>query len=349
MSSALEETEIEEIEDENRESKMDDSLNAKRVDIKEKQSDINQQPLDLSPMKKGVAIDYSNKSRIIQNDAPPQSSTTSCPPKITLRLRDFASTDNSSDSQNFNIVRVSPTSQDNQSEARSRININQNVSYMPSNQDNNREDNPLLNQRPLPTTHVSFIHESQSPNNNTSSVPSMSGMAPAWKKARTTSPSRIVNSEHSQATTESNSRMPISIIRSSNLEMSKNSNEDANVSRHRTLPPIGNLQKPMSLVRKLLPTATSLSITNSPVGNVTKGSNLSITRCQGNVTGNGSLNLQVRNDNFDEPQTRNIPAVSITQNQSNTTSAPFPNINSKSGNSEYVRDKLFVSQDVRTV
>ena len=349
MSSALEETENEEMEDENRESNMDESLNAKIPDIKEKQSDINQQPLDLSPMKKGIAIDYSNKSRIIQNDAPSQSSTTSCPPKITLRLRDFASTDNSSDSQNFNIVRVSPTIQDNLSEARSRINTNQNISYIPSNQDNNREDNPLLNQRPLPTTHVSFIHESQSPNNNVSSVPSISGMAPAWKKARTTSPSRLANSEHSQATTESNNRMPISIIRSTNLEMSKNINEDVNVSRHRTLPPIGNLQKPMSLVRKLLPTATSLSISNSPVNNVAKGSNLSITRCQANVTGNGSLNLQVRNDNFDEPQTRNIPAVSITQNQTNNASAPFPNINSKSGNSEFVRDKLFVSQDVRTV
>lgn len=65
--------------------------------------------------------------------------------------------------------------------------------------------------------------------------------------------------------------------------------------------------------------------------------------------GNGSLNLQVRHDNRDGTQSRNLPAVSITQNQANNTSSPFPNINSKSGNSEYVRDKLFTSQDVRTV
>merc|ERR1719394_40680 len=127
-------------------------------------------------------------------------------------------------------------------------------------------------------------------------------MPPVWKKARTASPSGSAGREYLPATPGSSNRPPVSIIRNGNLEMSKNNIEDVNVSRHRTLPPIGNLQKPMSLVRKLIPSATSLSISNSPVANVTNGSNLSITRCQGNVTGNGSLNLQVRNDNFDEPQ-----------------------------------------------
>merc|ERR1712223_899225 len=174
-------------------------------------------------------------------------------------------------------------------------------------------------------------------------------MAPAWKKARTTSPSCSAGREYLPTSPESSNRAPVSIIRNTNLEMSKNSIEDVNVSRHRTLPPIGNLQKPMSLVRKLKPSATSLSISNSPVANVTNGSNLSITRCQGNVMGNGSLNLQIRNDKIDGTNARNISAVSITQNPTNKSSAPFPNINSKSGNSEFVRDKLFTTQDVRTV
>ena len=227
-------------------------------------------------------------------------------------------------------------------------NKNQNISYIPSNQYNHREDNPLLNQRPLPTTQVSFTHDSQSLNNNLSDVPSMSSMPPVWKK-RITSPSCLAGRKYLQATPESSNRAPVSIIRNSYLEMSKNSIEDVSVSRHRTLPPIGNLQKPMSLARKLITTATSLSISNSPVTNVTNGSNLSITRCQGNVMGNGSLNLQIRSDNIDGNNARNIPAVSITQNPTNKSSDPFPNINSKSGNSEFVRDRLFTTQDVRTV
>ena len=347
MSSALEETENEDMDDDIQESKMEEVSNAKRAYVNGKNSDNTQQPLDLSPMKKGVAIDYSNKSRMVRNDAAPQSSTTTCPPKVTLRLRDFASTDNPSDSHNFNIVTVSPTSLDNQADARSRINTNQNISYVSSNENDNREDNPLLNQRPLPTTQVSFIQESQSPNNNLASVPTMSGMAPAWKKARTTSPNRFISNE--QVITAPNHRMPISIIRTSNLEISQNNIKDANESRHRTLPPIGNLQKPMSLVRKLLPTATSLSISPSPVSNTLNGSNLSITRCQGNIMDNGSLNLEVRNEHVKDNQTKHVPAVSITHNPTNNSSASFPNVNSKSGNSEYVRDKLFVSQDVRTV
>merc|ERR1712203_722878 len=68
------------------------------------------QPLDLSPIKKGMAIDYSNSSKTDVGNISTncddninrscQSSTTH-PPKITLRLRDFAYADIPSSHENY--------------------------------------------------------------------------------------------------------------------------------------------------------------------------------------------------------------------------------------------------------
>jgi hypothetical protein len=123
---------------------------------------------------------------------------------------------------------------------------------------------------------------------------------------------------------------------------------DTNVSTHRTLPPIGNLQKPMSLVRKLLPTATSLSISSNSLPNSSNVSNLSVTCGQGNVMQNGSLNLQIAKRTTDLSQVTHIQTPS---NQVSEVSVSFPNIVSKSGNAEFVRDKLLqlTSQNLRTV
>jgi len=348
-------------------------INGKRPLDKEKYAE-NTQPLDLSPIKKGMAIDYSNTSKrenenfsfdgdAIKNGNS-QSSTTH-PPKITLRLRDFASSDIPTShinySQESNTVQFQPNpqqfredlsnhlqaSEKHNAVSRSLINTDQkiyNSSFVSSIQVKRREDNPLLNQRPLPTTQVSFVNALQTPINISGIVPT-SSMAPLWKKARTSSPSRLGHGDNS-GTGYQPSQIPVSVTSIASL---KDINRgDTNVSTHRSLPPMTNLQKPMSLVRKLLPTATSLSISNSlsiPVS----VSKLSATFSNGNVMENGSLNLQVGSHSMEQNPRNDLHTVSITRNQSSEVSAPFPNIGSKSGNSEFVRDKLFQFTDVRTV
>lgn len=207
---------------------------------------------------------------------------------------------------------------------------------------NQREDNPLLNQRPLPTTaHMSFVKTSPTDSSNAGQVPTPS-MAPAWKKARTSSPSRPGLSEPYSPTVTSH-------LINNDLESVRG--VDGNISTHRTLPPITNLQKPMSLVRKLLPTATTLSL-SKPNNGVINGTGLSSPAGHGNLMQNGSLNLQIGGRSTQ--QSKSIPLQSALQTQTKSSeqnSIPFPNIASKSGNSEFVRDKLLqlASQNVRTV
>lgn len=346
-------------------------INVRRPLVKEKYTE-NAQPLDLSPIKKGTAIDYSNKSKLSHESLSTAcdganknrncQSSTIYPPKITLRLRDFASTDVPTNQENYSHEFISNqqesredvsnqlySSKKHNMVARSLINTDQKMSessFVSSVQGNQREDNPLLNQRPLPTTQVSFIKALQTPNNNVGNVPTAS-MAPAWKKPRTSSPTRFGYSEHSNTAYEPTST-PVSVISDVRLGVADKAIDDTNVSTHRTLPPIGNLQKPMSLVRKLLPTATSLSISSNASSH---GSKLSITCGQGNVMQNGSLNLQIGNRITDQTQVKNIQSTSIKQNQISEVSVSFPNIVSKSGNAEFVRDKLLqlTSQNLRTV
>jgi hypothetical protein len=348
--------------------------NVRRHLVKEKYTE-NAQPLDLSPIKKGTAIDYSNKSKLSHESLSTAcdganinrncQSSTIYPPKITLRLRDFASSDIPTNQEKYSHEFISNqqesredvsnqlySSKKHNMVARSLINTDQKMSessFVSSVQGNQREDNPLLNQRPLPTTQVSFIKALQTPNNNPGNVPTAT-MAPAWKKPRTSSPTRFGYSEHSNTAYESTST-PVSVISAVRLEVADKVTEDTNISTHRTLPPIGNLQKPMSLVRKLLPTATSLSISSSASSGSSNGSKLSITCGQGNVMQNGSLNLQIGSRSTDQTQVKNIQTTSITKNQISEVSVSFPNIVSKSGNAEFVRDKLLqlTSQNLRTV
>jgi hypothetical protein len=79
------------------------------------------------------------------------------------------------------------------------------------------------------------------------------------------------------------------------------------------------------------------------------GCTLSITSSQTNGVQKGPSNLQVGNNNIDQNHHKTIQIASINQNQKSEVS--FPNIVSKSGNSEFVRDKLLqlTSQNVRTV
>ena len=343
-------------------------VDGKRSLAKEKYSE-NTQPLDLSPVKNSMAIDYSNTSKrenesfSFNIDSSKNSnchSSTTYPPKITLRLRDFASSDiptsKNEYSQESNLVRFQPnppssqeqtlnqpqTSENHSPVSRSLITTDQKVSnssFLSSSiQVKQREDNPLLNQRPLPTTQVSFVNALQLPNNNSVIVPT-SSLAPAWKKARTLSPSRLGHGDRAGPGYQP-SQTPVSLT--------SIASSDTNVATHRTLPPITNLQKPMSLVRKLLPTATSLSISNSlsASANVT---NLSTNFSRERVTENGSLNLEVGSHSTDQNHSKNIQTVSITRNPVSENGASFPNIGSKSGNSEFVRDKLFQLTNVRTV
>jgi hypothetical protein len=357
---------------------IEEGISAKRPLDKEKYAE-HTQPLDLSPIKKGTAIDYSNKSKF-QNEhlsttcdanknGNCQSSTT-YPPKITLRLRDFASSDipikHEHYSQELSATKLQSKQQESREDvsnqlydsgkhnmvARSLINTDQKMShssFVSSLHDNQREDNPLLNQRPLPTTQISFINALQTPNNNSGSVSTLS-MAPLWKKARTSSPSRLGPNDASITTYATNGASSVSVTKTVSLGVNDSKTEDTSVSTHRTLPPISNLQKPMSLVRKLLPTATSLSISNS-LSNASNGPKFSLTCGQGKVMQNGSLNLQIGNHSTDQTQSRNNQTSSIIHNRNSELSVPFPNVASKSGNSEFVRDKLLqlTSQNVRTV
>ena len=109
---------------------------------------------------------------------------------------------------------------------------------------------------------------------------------------------------------------------------------------------------PMSLVRKLLPTATTLSV-SKPNNGVINGTGLSSPAGHGNLMQNGSLNLQIQGGRSAQ-QPKSIPLQSALQTQTKSgeqNGIPFPNIASKSGNSEFVRDKLLqlASQNVRTV
>ena len=353
---------------------MQDACNDQGIDAKlplhqEKQIESSQ-PLDLSPIKKGIAIDYSNSSKIEVGNISTncddninrscQSSTTH-PPKITLRLRDFAYADIPSShekySQDSNLTQIPRNHQSqegisNQSHSpqsmvtRSPIDTDQKInkpSIISAIHGNQREDNPLLNQRPLPTTaHMSFIKTPPTASSNAGQVPTPS-MAPAWKKARTSSPSRPGLSEPYSPTVTSH------LI---NNDLEPVPSVDANVSTHRTLPPITNLQKPMSLVRKLLPTATTLSVSKPNIG-VINGTGLSSPAGHGNLMQNGSLNLQIQGVRSAQ-QPKSIPLQSALQTQterSEQNGISFPNIASKSGNSEFVRDKLLqlASQNVRTV
>ena len=343
-------------------------MDAKRPLHQEKQIESSQ-PLDLSPIKKGMAIDYSNSSKTDVGNISTncddninrscQSSTTH-PPKITLRLRDFAYADIPSSHENYsqdsNLTQIPRNHQSqegisNQLQSpqsmvtRSPIDTDQkinNPSIISAIHVNQREDNPLLNQRPLPTTaHISFVKTSPTDSSNAGQVP-IPSMAPAWKKARTSSPSRPGLSEPYSPTVTSH-------LINNDLELVRGI--DANVSTHRTLPPITNLQKPMSLVRKLLPTATTLSL-SKPNNGVINGTGLSSPAGHGNLMQNGSLNLQIGGRSTQ--QSKSIPLQSALQTHTKSgeqNSIPFPNIASKSGNSEFVRDKLLqlASQNVRTV
>lgn len=361
---------------------------------KDKSAEISQ-PLDLSPMKKGVALDYSSSNQNIikqninnsiifntskmENDNFPTncdaSKTVNCqpsttyPPKITLRLREFASSDIPTKYDNcsleLNGVQYQPFRQQQQQRqtddsrqlsspenytavSRSLTNTDQKMSTsssVSSNQGKLREDNPLLNQRPLPTTQISFVKAIQTPIDKFDNVP-VSSMAPAWKKARTSSPSSLGHNDRPSVGYEQN-RTPFSVTSATTLTVIGNTTVGSNIPTHRTLPPISNLQKPMSLVRKLLPTATSCSISNSSLSS-SAGPKLSITAPSTNNIQSGTHDFLVRNQNTDRNH-GHIPIASI--NQNNKVTLPFSNIVPKPGNSDFVRDKLLqlTSQNVRTV
>merc|ERR1719266_660499 len=197
---------------------MQDASSEQVMDAKRPEKQVeSSQPLDLSPIKKGMAIDYSNSSKTDVGNISTncddninrscQSSTTH-PPKITLRLRDFAYADipssHENHSQDSNLTQIPRNHQSqegisNQLQSpqsmvtRSPIDTNQkinNPSIISAIHVNQREDNPLLNQRPLPTTaNMSFVKTSPTDSSIAGQVPTPS-MAPAWKKARTSSPTR---------------------------------------------------------------------------------------------------------------------------------------------------------------
>jgi hypothetical protein len=169
-------------------------------------------------------------------------------------------------------------------------------------------------------------------------------MAPAWKKARTSSPSGLCHNDRSSVGYEQN-RTPFSVSSATTLTVIGNTTVGSNIPTHRTLPPISNLQKPMSLVRKLLPTATSCSISNSSLSSIARP-NLSITSAPTNGIQKRTPDFLVGIQNTDRNH-GNISIASINQNNK----VPFSNIVAKPGNSDFVRDKLLqlTSQNVRTV